>query len=637
MAAASDKLERLMNLTAALLDAERPLTADEHRRPGDRLPRRQGGLPAHLRARQGRAARDGHPHHHGGDPGQLPRGDRLPIDRSDYELPDPGLDPDELAALRLALQAVRVGEQSGDGSEALWKLGGAVEADGGPGPVGDVAVASLPTDPALVPLFSAVLERRVARFTYAGGGGDADRVVEPWRLDFRRGRWYLTAHDHDRGEERNFRLDRIRGPVVLDEPGTFTGPPAEVAAEPDQPWAFGEGEAVTAVLRVDGEQARWALDQLGEESVMEVADDGEHHLRGARHLVARVPVVRAQLPRPRRGAGPTRPARRRGRLARRAGGGRMSRPLTAQERLRRMLAIVPWVAGQPDGATVEEICRRFDLAPDQLQAYLDTVFMVGVHPYTPDALVDVVVDHDRVRITLPDFFTRPLRLTPAQAFALLAAGRSLQAVPGADAEGPLARGLAKLAATLGTGSPAVVEVDLGEAAGDSLSLLQQAVTERRSVEIDYYSYGRDVQEVRRVDPWRVQADRASGTWRRGATAATPSGCSASTASGRSRSSTRRSNGPTGRPPPGLPARRRRPPVVLDLSPGAAWVVGQYPVEQVEERPDGSLRVTLAIAARPWLERLLLRLGPDARVVEAPPALAGAGAAAARRVLERYER
>ena len=33
----------------------------------------------------------------------------------------------------------------------------------------------------------------------------------------------------------------------------------------------------------------------------------------------------------------------------------MSKPLTAQERLRRMLAIVPWVAGQPDGATIEEI------------------------------------------------------------------------------------------------------------------------------------------------------------------------------------------------------------------------------------------------------------------------------------------
>ena len=59
-----------------------------------------------------------------------------------------------------------------------------------------------------------------------------------------------------------------------------------------------------------------------------------------------------------------------------------------------MLAIVPWVAAQPDGATIAEICARFDLEPAQLQACLDTVFMVGVHPYTPDALVDVFVDQD---------------------------------------------------------------------------------------------------------------------------------------------------------------------------------------------------------------------------------------------------
>ena len=276
MAATSDKLERLMNLTAALLDAERPLTADgiaarvtgyaegkeAFRRTfeRDKEELRQLGIPISMAV----------------IPGSYPEEVGYSIERSAYELPDPGLEPDELAALRLALQAVRVGELRGDGSEALWKLGGLVDPDGlvDGSPVGGAAVASLPPDPSLVPLFSAVLERRVARFAYRGGGGDAVRVVEPWRLDYRRGRWYLTAFDHDRGEERNFRLDRIQGAVELDEPGTFTGPPAEAAAEPDQPWAYGEGEAVTAVLRVDGAQARWALDQLGEAGVLEVADDG---------------------------------------------------------------------------------------------------------------------------------------------------------------------------------------------------------------------------------------------------------------------------------------------------------------------------------------------------------------------------
>jgi proteasome accessory factor C len=314
----------------------------------------------------------------------------------------------------------------------------------------------------------------------------------------------------------------------------------------------------------------------------------------------------------------------------------MSRSLTAQERLRRMLAIVPWVAGQPDGATVEEICQRFDLRPDQLQACLDTVFMVGVHPYTPDALVDVVVDGDRVHIRLPDFFTRPLRLTPAQAFALLAAGRSLQSVPGADPTGPLARGLDKVAASLGPGTPAAVEIDLGDASADALATLQRAVEEDRRVELDYYSYGRDAHGVRTVDPWRVHAQQ--GQWYLDAW------CHAS---GGRRSfrldrvhSVRLLDEHFERPADDGPTevfrpRPEDPRVVLDLAPSATWVVGQYPVEAVEERPDGRVRVTLAVAARAWLERLLLNLGPQADVVEAPSGLAGAGPDAARRVLGRY--
>ncbi len=274
--AQSDKLERLMNLTAALLDADRPLTADDiaervtgyaegkeafrrtFERDKDEL--RQLGVPLVMEVIAG-----SYPPEHG-----------YRIDRADYELPDPGLAPDELAALRLALQAVRVGEQTGDGSEALWKLGGVVDPgdDVGVGaPPGD-AVASLPPDPSLVPLFSAVLERRVARFAYASAGGDAERVVEPWRLEYRRGRWYLTAYDHDRGEGRNFRLDRIRGEVALDAPGTFEGPEPTAPEGLDQPWTYGEGEAVTAVLRVDNEQARWAREQLGDDSVLSTEPDG---------------------------------------------------------------------------------------------------------------------------------------------------------------------------------------------------------------------------------------------------------------------------------------------------------------------------------------------------------------------------
>src|SRR2546430_1153023 len=57
-----------------------------------------------------------------------------------------------------------------------------------------------------------------------------------------------------------------------------------------------------------------------------------------------------------------------------------------------------------------------------------------------------------------------------------------------------------------------------------------------------------------------------------------------------------------------------PRVVLDLAPRARWVAEQYPMESVQEKGKGRLRVTFVVSETAWLERLLLRLGPDATVV-----------------------
>ncbi|MGH9299718.1 MAG: hypothetical protein ACRDZT_07350, partial [Acidimicrobiales bacterium] len=122
-----DRLERLVNLVAALLDTSRPLTREQiHERidgySGDRdafrrnFERdkellRQMGLPL--------VALPVDPRH----PEEL--GYRIP--REDYELPDPGLDDAELAALRLAASAVQVegAREPGAVTRALRKLGGA--------------------------------------------------------------------------------------------------------------------------------------------------------------------------------------------------------------------------------------------------------------------------------------------------------------------------------------------------------------------------------------------------------------------------------------------------------------------------------------------------------------------------------
>jgi predicted DNA-binding transcriptional regulator YafY len=189
------------------------------------------------------------------------------IPRDQYELRDPGLDPDELAALHLAAAAVEL--EGLRGSSALWKLGGALPDGGAPGSA-TADVAPLPATPLLVPLFEAVAERTPVTFAYRGEG----REVEPWRLAFRRGHWYLEGFDRGRGAERQFRLDRVEGEVALGEPGSAERAPEPARGGAPRPWQFGEGEAVVAQLLVDPDQAPWAVDRLGEDAVAERRPDG---------------------------------------------------------------------------------------------------------------------------------------------------------------------------------------------------------------------------------------------------------------------------------------------------------------------------------------------------------------------------
>ena len=76
-------------------------------------------------------------------------------------------------------------------------------------------------------------------------------------------------------------------------------------------------------------------------------------------------------------------------------------------------------------------------------------------------------------------------------------------------------------------------------------------------------------------------------------------------------------------------------VTLDLGPGAGWVLEITPHDRAESQDDGWTRMTLRTPHMEWLERLVLRLGDDVRVI-APEGLGERVKIAARRALERYK-
>jgi len=315
---------------------------------------------------------------------------------------------------------------------------------------------------------------------------------------------------------------------------------------------------------------------------------------------------------------------------------------TAADRVRRVLAVVPWIVSNP-GHLVSEVAARFGTDEETLLADLGVVYMVGLPPYSPDALVDVEIDDEgRVTIRLADFFSRPLRLTTGQGLALLASSDGLLSVPGTDPDGPLARALQKLEAVLGVRGDEALDVHLGVADESELERLRNASTSGSEVELRYYSYGRDETSTRRVVPWRVFAD--SGNWYLHGWCMRADGerifrvdriesvvevASVATNSNQPRSTSNQSF--VFRPAQGDPSVR------LSLVSEAAWVLETYPCFDVERSEDGRTSASFVISATPWLERLLLRLGPAAEVIDSVGLDSASGLAdgAARRVLARY--
>lgn len=265
---ADAKLERLLNLTAALLDTRLPLSAEQ-------LHRRVGGYPDEDASFRRQFERDkealremGVPIRLEDVPGTLPAVQGYRIEPSEYYLPDPGLHPDELAALHLAARGVRL---EGSGSlGGLWKLGGALEPPDGdtPGLLPEGAV-TLPADPNLSVLSAAIWDAQRVRLST----GEVAREVDPYRLSFTRGRWYLQGFDRRHDELRTYRLDRLDGEVeVVGEPGAFERPAVDGPAL--SPWEVGVAEPVEARVLLDATVAPIVGQELGSAVVEDRREDG---------------------------------------------------------------------------------------------------------------------------------------------------------------------------------------------------------------------------------------------------------------------------------------------------------------------------------------------------------------------------
>jgi proteasome accessory factor C len=310
----------------------------------------------------------------------------------------------------------------------------------------------------------------------------------------------------------------------------------------------------------------------------------------------------------------------------------VSDSVDAGTRLRRLLAVLTYLASVGE-CPIGELAARFGFDPAALVGELELAACCGLPPYTPDTLLELIVDDDRVVAYGLDALRRPARLTPDEGFALAASARAMLAVEGVETTGPLATALEKLGRALGL-ERVSVELDVPE----HLEELRGAAAAGEGVEIDYLGQKRGDETTRRVEPYAVVAREGTfyldafcglaGDWRRFQVARI--------------TRVRRLGEPV--TPRSLPAEfggarafiggagARTAHVAIDQ--GAYALVDRLVTAPPTRQPDGRVIAPIEVGDEYFLGCLVLRLGPGAEVVD-PPEFVGAAARVARRALARY--
>ncbi len=313
---------------------------------------------------------------------------------------------------------------------------------------------------------------------------------------------------------------------------------------------------------------------------------------------------------------------------------------SARDQVQRLLALVPYLRDN-DGARVDDVAREFGVKPKQILADLKVLWFCGLPGAQMGDLIEIDIDAAEgdgvIHLTNADYLARPLRLAADEALALLTALRTLREVAADTDRAAVDRAIAKLEAAAGAGASAHVHVEPADP--EIAETVNRALAQRRRLHLTYDVPSRDETTERDVDPMRLVVSEGRSyleAWCRLAEDVRLFRLDRIAAA-------KLLDLPSEPPPDATPrdlSHGMFQPSEADLlatvrlAPPARWVAEYYPTESVTEDADGSLLITLRVADTAWLQRLVLRLGGYATVVE-PVALGDQIAATARAALAAY--
>ncbi len=516
-----DSLSRLVNLYLLLANSPRPLTLEQ-------IVSSIGGFPDSAAARRQafeRAKRDlrslGLPIRTLTGPSGV---DAYKVDERDANAPAPSLTPLEALALAGAMASVRFGR--GDALDSAGKLGCLYD--------GEVAeLANFPVVPGVSEFFEAITSRSMVAFGYRG----RPRVACPYAIVFRWANWYLLAREEGSNTPKSFRVDLVEGAV--ERLSRQCAVPEGLDLNqiiPEKRSAISEGEPQDVVVRypevlaevVEGNLPGpitsvrtdgWVISTLRVGSIggfmrvvvefsetMGIEGPPEFKSSAREWLEAAVAAQRAEMPE----------AAALERLleeARDSEGdakapSRQARHLTTIDQFRKVMGILPWLYRNPV-TTTEEISRLFSIEEERVGDLLERVACCGLPPFTPDQLIEIVVEGDEISARISEDFARGLVLSQADLFVIALSARVALASGEFEGRTELESALEKI---FGSGSAEeMVESIVVDIEGERyLGALRAGIEGQRQVRFDYLASGEASLAARVVDPFVVFSDQ--GFW-----------------------------------------------------------------------------------------------------------------------------
>jgi proteasome accessory factor C len=310
-------------------------------------------------------------------------------------------------------------------------------------------------------------------------------------------------------------------------------------------------------------------------------------------------------------------------------------PRSASERVATLLILLPWLQKRKR-VKLSTVAKQFRMREEDLIADIQLAAMCGVPPYTADELIDVFVDDGIIIAEIPKFFSRPLRLTSAEMYAVIAMVKAAQSMPGAPSRSVLARAVAKLARIAPDVSDSPVQIDLPDE--PLLQELQTALNEALELRITYFNPARSESAQRTVrvgkifsehGHWYVLADDDKSGAMRNFRVDRIQAIQRTGKKYDQADVARRANEQGGEWfGPNLET------VTLRLRGDATWVSEAYPIVSRTKNRDGTIDVVLRVTGEHWLARLLLRGGHNIEVLE-PAKWKGLAKATAAKVRAKY--